>query len=71
MLYRFIKNLRKMGLFKTIVVSAAIYGVYKFLTEPDVLGRTRLDEIKEKAPELLEKAKIAKEDIQAGFIPQV
>lgn len=60
-----------MGLFKTIVVTAAIYGIYKFLTEPDVLGRTRLDDIKERVPELVEKAIIAKEDIQAGRLPLV
>ncbi|MET1054351.1 MAG: YtxH domain-containing protein [Pedobacter sp.] len=60
-----------MGLFKTIIVSAAVYGVYKFLTEPDVLGKTRLEEIREKVPELIDKAKIAKEDIQSGRLPQL
>ncbi|SDZ82327.1 hypothetical protein [Pedobacter hartonius] len=60
-----------MGLFKTIFISAAIYGAYKFLTEPDVLGNTRLDKIKEQMPELIEKAKLAKEDIWAGRMPQI
>jgi len=53
-----------MGLFRTLVISAAIYGAYKFLTETDDLGRTRLDEIKEQVPELLDKAKSVKNDLQ-------
>jgi len=58
-----------MGLFKTIFISAAIYGAYKFLTEQDALGRTRLDEIKEKAPEWLDKATGVKDDLKEGKIP--
>jgi len=58
-----------MGLFKTIFVSAAIYGAYKFLTEQDALGRTRLDQIKEQAPEWLDKAKVVKDDLESGKIP--
>jgi hypothetical protein len=60
-----------MGLFKTIVISAAVYGAYKFLTEADHLGRTRLDKIKEQAPEWLETAKEVKKDLNAGRLPQV
>lgn len=59
-----------MGLFKTLVISAAIYGAYKFLTEQDEFGRTKLDEIKEQAPEWLEKAKGIKDDLQAGQVPE-
>ena len=58
-----------MGIFKTIVISAAIYGAYKFLTEADDFGKTKLDEIKEKAPEWIEKAKAVREDLQAGQFP--
>jgi len=59
-----------MGLFKTIVISAAIYGAYKFFTETDALGRTRLDEIKEQVPELIGKARAIKEDLTDGYLPQ-
>lgn len=59
-----------MGLFRTIFISAAIYGAYKFLTEKDELGRTKIDQLKDQAPEWIEKAKAAKEDIQAGNVPQ-
>lgn len=59
-----------MGLFKTIVVGAAIYGVYKFLTEQDDFGRTRLDALKEDVPDFLDKAKVVKNDIVAGGMPE-
>ena len=59
-----------MGLFKTIVISAAIYGAYKFLTETDELGRTRLDEIKEQVPELIGKARAIKEDLTETPFPE-
>lgn len=59
-----------MGILKTIVISAAIYGAYKFLTEKDNLGRTRLDEIKEQTPEWLEKAKTVKQDLAAVHLPE-
>lgn len=59
-----------MGLFKTIVISAAVYGAYKFFTETDALGRTRLDEIKDQVPELLNKAKAIKEDLKEGYLPK-
>jgi hypothetical protein len=58
-----------MGLLRTIVISAAIYGAYKFLTEEDVLGRTRLDDIKEQAPEWIEKVKSVKDDLKTGYSP--
>jgi hypothetical protein len=60
-----------MGLFKTLLYSAAIYGAYKFLTEQDAIGRTRLDEIKEQVPQLVDEAKNIKESLQGGHIPEV
>lgn len=59
-----------MGIFKAVVISAAIYGAYKFLTERNEFGMTRLDEIKEKAPQLLDKAKAAAEDLKSGNLPE-
>jgi hypothetical protein len=63
-------KIKKMGLFRTIVISAAIYGAYKFLTETDDLGRSKLDNIKEQAPEWLEKARAVKDDIKNGQLPE-
>ncbi|CAM4066586.1 hypothetical protein SAMN06265348_102215 [Pedobacter westerhofensis] len=59
-----------MGLFKTLLYSAAIYGAYKFLTEQDAIGRTRLDEIKDKVPQLLDEAKSIKDGLQSGHLPE-
>lgn len=52
-----------MGLLKTIVIGAAIYGAYKFFTEEDDFGRTRLDALKEDVPDFLGKAKSIKDDL--------
>ena len=46
-----------MGLFRTALLGAAVYGAYKYLTKADVTGRTKLDDLKEQAPEWIEKAK--------------
>lgn len=59
-----------MGLFKTIVIGAAVYGTYKFFTEKDSLGKTRLDDLKEQAPEWLEKIQVMKDDLKAGRVPE-
>jgi hypothetical protein len=59
-----------MGLFKTLLYSAAAYGVYKFLTEQDAIGRSRLDEIKEQVPHLVEEAKTIKDGLQGGYVPE-
>lgn len=59
-----------MGLLKTVIIGAAIYGAYKFLTEPDDFGRTKLDTIKEEAPEWLERAKEVNDDLRSGHIPE-
>jgi hypothetical protein len=60
-----------MGLFKTALIGASVYGAVKYLTKKDALGNTKLDEIKEKAPEWLEKAKAATTDLKSGTMPQV
>jgi len=59
-----------MGFIKNALIGIAVYEAVKYLITPDELGRTKIDEIKEKAPEWLEKAKAVKEDIQNIKTPQ-
>jgi hypothetical protein len=60
-----------MGLLKTALIGAAVYGAVKYLTKKDALGNTKMDEIKQKAPEWLEKAKAVTADPKSGTMPQV
>jgi len=60
-----------MGIIRTALIGAAVYGAVKYLTKKDALGRTKLDEIKERAPEWIEKAKTAASDIRTGHIPNI
>ncbi len=60
-----------MGLLKTALIGAAVYGAVKYLTKKDASGVSKLDEIKERAPEWLEKARTVTSDIKAGNMPQV
>lgn len=53
-----------MGLFKTALIGAAIYGAVKYLTKKDAAGRSKFDDIKEQAPEWIEKAKTAAADLR-------
>lgn len=47
-----------MGLFKTALIGAAVYGAIKYITKKDVAtGKSIADEIQDKAPEWIEKAK--------------
>ncbi|MBB5441211.1 hypothetical protein HDC92_004918 [Pedobacter sp. AK017] len=59
-----------MGFIKHAIIGIAIYEGLKYLTRQDEFGRTKLDELKERAPEWLDKAKEIKEDIQEGRMPQ-
>lgn len=52
-----------MGLLKTALIGAAIYGAIKYVTKKDINGRSIVDDIKEKAPEWADKAKRFKEDL--------
>lgn len=53
-----------MGLLKKAIIGAAIYGAYKYITKPDqVTGRTIVDDLKDKAPEWIDKAKSLKNDL--------
>lgn len=65
------KNTSTMGLFKTALIGAAVYGAVKYLTKKDALGYSKMDEIKEKAPEWLEKAKAVTAELKPGTNPQI
>jgi len=54
-----------MGLLKTALIGAAVYGAIKYLTKKDVNGRSMVDDIKDKAPEWMEKVKNVKNEFQA------
>lgn len=51
-----------MGLLKTALIGAAVYGAIKYVTKKDSNGRSVLDDLKEKAPEWADKAKQLKDD---------
>jgi len=60
-----------MGFIKNAIVGIAIYEAIKYLTKKDALGHSKFDDIREQAPEWIEKAKEATADIKAGKIPDV
>ncbi|WP_129714727.1 YtxH domain-containing protein [Pedobacter sp. SYP-B3415] len=51
-----------MGLVRTALIGAAVYAAVKYVTKKDEFGRSKLDEIKDKAPEWMEKARAFKDD---------
>ena len=59
-----------MGFIKNALIGIAVYKAVQYLTKPDVFGRTKIDEIKDKAPEWIDKAKAIKADLQDGRVPQ-
>lgn len=56
-----------MGLLKTALIGAAVYGAIKYLTKRDINGRSMIDDIKEKAPGWMEKVKNMKRDFQVNL----
>lgn len=56
-----------MGLLKTLLIGAAVYGAVKYVTKKDINGRTVIDDLKDQAPDWTEKAKRFKEDIFADL----
>ena len=56
-----------MGLLKTVLVGAAVYGAYKYATKKDSTGRSIVDDLKERAPEFMEKARNFTEDLEGRF----
>ena len=59
-----------MGLFKTAIICAAIYGIVKYVTKKDINGRSIVDDVKEKAPEWIEKAKNLKDELRVELEKQ-
>jgi gas vesicle protein len=53
-----------MGLLKTALIGAAVYGAIKYMTKKDENGRSIVDTIKDKAPEWMEKAKNIKDEFR-------
>lgn len=53
-----------MGLLKTALIGAAVYGAIKYITKKDENGRSVMDNIKDKAPEWMEKAKNIKDEFR-------
>ena len=67
MLFLKLKHLVTMGLFKTALIGAAVYGAIKYVTKKDINGRSIVDDLKEKAPEYMDKAKKLKEDLETKY----
>jgi hypothetical protein len=59
------KKLYHMGLLKTAIIGAAVYGVIKYVTKKDVNGRSIVDDLRENAPKWAEDAKRVKDEVLA------
>jgi hypothetical protein len=59
------KKLYHMGLLKTAIIGAAVYGVIKYVTKKDVNGRSIVDDLRENAPKWAEDAKRVKDEFLA------
>ncbi|WP_316812385.1 YtxH domain-containing protein [Pedobacter heparinus] len=59
-----------MGLFKTALIGAAVYGAIKYMTKKDMNGRSMVDNLREKAPEWIEKAKNMKDELKVELEKQ-
>lgn len=59
-----------MGFIKNALIGIALYEAVKYLTRQDEFGKTKFDELKEQAPEWIDKAKAFKEEIQQGLLPE-
>jgi hypothetical protein len=57
-----------MGLIKTALIGAAVYGAIKYITKKDGLtGKSIVDDLKDKAPEWIDKAKGYKDQAEARY----
>lgn len=56
-----------MGLLKTVLIGAAVYGAVKYATKKNMYGRSLVDDLKDKAPEWMDKAKNLKNDMETRF----
>ena len=59
-----------MGLLKTALIGAAVYGAVRYLTKKDALGQSKFDEIKEQIPDWVEKAKVSLNEMQTENFPK-
>lgn len=59
-----------MGLFKTALIGAAVYGVIKYITRKDITGRSIADDIRDKVPEWMEKAKNLQQELKVELEKQ-
>ncbi|WP_316791317.1 YtxH domain-containing protein [Pedobacter frigoris] len=59
-----------MGLLKTALIGAAVYGAIKYVTKKDLNGRSIMDDFKEKSPEWMEKFKNVKEEFKVELEKQ-
>jgi gas vesicle protein len=56
-----------MGLLKSLLIGAAVYGAVKYVTKKGVNGKSLVDELKDQAPEWLDKAKEFGNDIKQQY----
>ena len=59
-----------MGLLKTALIGAAVYGAVKYLTKKDTLGQSKLNQMKEQMPEWVDKAKANFNELKTENFPQ-
>ncbi len=58
-----------MGFIKNALIGIAVYQAVKYLTKQDEFGRTKIDEIKDRAPEWMDKARTFKEQLRVERTP--
>jgi hypothetical protein len=57
-----------MGFLKGLIAGAAAYGMVQYLSKKDLLtGRSKMDELIDKAPEYIENAKNYLKDVEQEF----
>ena len=59
-----------MGFIKSALIGAAVYAGVQYITKKDILtGRSILDDLLEKAPEYIDKAKIYAKEVEIQLEP--
>lgn len=56
-----------MGLIRTLLIGAAVYGAVKYATKKGDNGKSLVDELRDQAPEWLDKAKEFGEDVKQEY----
>jgi hypothetical protein len=63
------KTINDMGFLKGLIVGAVAYGAVQYLSKKDLLtGRSKMEELIDKAPEYLENVKKYVTDVEQEFI---